>query len=83
MEFMDRALADVSRIPMSNEACPDIALCVKPEWLEKILRSVKSLELRATRGRFESTSTLESFEPDHEGVSRKTHPLSSKDLEER
>jgi hypothetical protein len=43
---MDAALASTARV--ARGAWPDVALCVKPEWLEKILRGVKTVELRGT-----------------------------------
>ena len=44
--MMDAALASTARV--ARGAWPDLALCVKPEWLEKILRGVKTVELRGT-----------------------------------
>ena len=46
MAMMDAALASTARV--ARGAWPDLALCVKPEWLEKILRGVKTVELRGT-----------------------------------
>ncbi|KAH8091182.1 ASCH domain containing protein [Aureococcus anophagefferens] len=43
---MDAALASTERVVPGS--WPDTALCVHPEWLEKILRGVKTVELRGT-----------------------------------
>ncbi|KAH8056448.1 hypothetical protein JL722_7282 [Aureococcus anophagefferens] len=44
--MMDAALASTARV--ARGAWPDVALCVKPEWLEKILRGEKTVDLRGT-----------------------------------
>ena len=44
--MMDAALASTARV--ARGAWPDVALCVKREWLEKILRGEKTVDLRGT-----------------------------------
>lgn len=49
-EQMESALDGVARRgSMASSATPDSALCVKPEWLVKILRREKTVELRSRR----------------------------------
>lgn len=43
------AVAGQPTMAIENDDYPDSALCVKPEWLEKILRREKTVELRGTK----------------------------------